>query len=79
MKTSHGMSRETSTFLKKYIQLVYAQSFKFLFTFVFLHQSNDILCEGRGIGITAATENTRLEPNELVIFAYTCDNDSRGF
>lgn len=46
-------------FLKKYIQLVYAQGFKFLFTFVFLHQSDNILCEGRGVCITDGLEGFR--------------------
>lgn len=42
------------TFLKKYIQLVYTKGFKFLFTFVLLHQRNNILGERRRVCITAA-------------------------
>lgn len=48
------------TFLEKYIQLVYAQGFKFLFTFVFLHQSNNILGEGRRVSITAGIVHIKI-------------------
>lgn len=46
-------------FLKKYIQLVDTQGFKFLFTFVLLHQSNNILGESRRVCITDGLEGFR--------------------
>lgn len=44
------------TFLKEYIQLIYAQGFKFLFTFVFFYQGNDIFSQGRRVCITTAIQ-----------------------
>lgn len=46
-------------FLKKYIQLVYTKGFKFLFTFVLLHQRNNILGERRRVCITDGLEGFR--------------------
>lgn len=45
------------TFLKKYIQLIDTQSFKFLFTFVFLYKGNDIFSQGRRVCITTEIQS----------------------